>query len=113
MLTSNPTLLEPILKLDIRTPLEYVGNLSVVITKILDIQQSENLARVMAEVPVAESFDVADMLRNATAGKAIWGQDFSRWAPVPDSLLTDLIAKIRQRKGLKPEPPKPEDFLGP
>ncbi|MEM0003898.1 MAG: elongation factor EF-2 [Desulfurococcaceae archaeon] len=117
MLTSNPTLLEPILKLDIRTPLEYVGNLSVVITKkrgkILDIQQSENLARVMAEVPVAESFDVADMLRNATAGKAIWGQDFSRWAPVPDSLLMDLIAKIRQRKGLKPEPPKPEDFLGP
>ncbi|MEM0001852.1 MAG: elongation factor EF-2 [Desulfurococcaceae archaeon] len=117
ILTSNPTLLEPILKLDIRTPLEYVGNLSVVVTKkrgkILDIQQSENLARVIAEVPVAESFDIADMLRNATAGKAIWGQDFSRWAPIPDSLLMDLIAKIRQRKGLKPEPPRPEDFLGP
>ncbi|MEM1879769.1 MAG: EF-Tu/IF-2/RF-3 family GTPase, partial [Desulfurococcaceae archaeon] len=115
-LTSKPTLLEPILKLDIRTPLEYIGNISVIITKkrgkMLDVQQSENLARILAEVPVAESFDLADMLRNATAGKAIWGQDFSRWAPVPESLLMDLIAKIRTRKGLKPEPPKPEDFIG-
>ncbi len=115
MLTSNPTLLEPILKLDIKTPMEYIGNISVVITKkrgkILDIQQSENLARILAEIPVSESFDLADMLRNATAGKAIWGQDFSRWAPVPDSMLMSLIASIRQRKGLKPEPPKPEDFI--
>lgn len=115
MLTSEPTLLEPILKFDIRTPIEFIGNISVVVTKkrgkILDIQQSENLARILAEVPVSESFDMADMLRNVTAGKAIWGQDFSRWAPVPDSMLLDLIAKIRQRKGLKPEPPKPEDFI--
>ncbi len=115
MLTSQPTLLEPILKFDIKTPMEYIGNLSVLITKkrgrIIDIQQSENLARVIAEIPVSESFDMADMLRNATAGKAIWGQDFSRWAPVPDSMLMDLVAKIRQRKGLKPEPPKPEDFI--
>jgi elongation factor 2 len=115
VLTSNPTLLEPILKLDIKTPMEYIGNISVVITKkrgkILDIQQSENLARILAEMPVSESFDLADMLRNATAGKAIWGQDFSRWAPVPDSMLMSLIASIRQRKGLKPEPPKPEDFI--
>jgi elongation factor 2 len=115
VLTSNPTLLEPILKLDIKTPMEYIGNISVVITKkrgkILDIQQSENLVRILAEMPVSESFDLADMLRNATAGKAIWGQDFSRWAPVPDSMLMSLIANIRQRKGLKPEPPKPEDFI--
>ncbi|MGC8982371.1 MAG: elongation factor EF-2 [Desulfurococcaceae archaeon] len=115
MLTSNPTLLEPLLKLDIRTPLEYIGNVSVVITKkrgkILEVQQSENLARILAEIPVAESFDIADQLRNVTAGKAIWGQDFSRWAPVPDSMLMNLIASIRTRKGLKPEPPKPEDFI--
>jgi elongation factor 2 len=115
MLTSNPTLLEPILKLDIKTPMEYIGNISVVITKkrgkILDIQQSENLARILAEIPVSESFDLADMLRNATAGKAIWGQDFSRWTPVPDSMLMSLIASIRQRKGLKLEPPRPEDFI--
>jgi len=116
-LTARPTILEPILKLDIRTPIEYIGNISTVITKkrgkLIEVQQMETSARVLAEIPVSESFDIADMLRNVTAGKAIWGQEFSRWAPVPESMLMDLIAKIRTRKGLKPEPPKVEDFLTP
>ncbi|MCY0867914.1 MAG: elongation factor EF-2 [Desulfurococcus sp.] len=116
-LTARPTILEPILKLDIRTPVEYIGNVSTVITKkrgkLIEVQQMEAGARIVAEIPVSESFDIADMLRNVTAGKAIWGQDFSRWAPVPESMLADLIAKIRTRKGLKPEPPKPEDFMSP
>ncbi|MEM1627917.1 MAG: elongation factor EF-2 [Desulfurococcaceae archaeon] len=115
ILTSRPTLLEPILKLDIRTPMEYIGNISTIITKkrgkMIEVVQTGNLARIVAEIPVAESFDLADMIRNATAGKAIWGQDFSRWAPIPDTLLTDLISKIRTRKGLKPEAPRPEDFI--
>jgi elongation factor 2 len=32
---------------------------------------------------------------------------------VPENMLPELIAAIRTRKGLKPEPPKPDDFLGP
>nr|P33159.1 RecName: Full=Elongation factor 2; Short=EF-2 [Desulfurococcus mucosus]CAA48150.1 elongation factor 2 [Desulfurococcus mucosus DSM 2161] len=116
-LTAKPTILEPILKLDIRTPMEYIGNISTVITKkrgkLIEVQQMETSARVIAEIPVSESFDIADMLRNVTAGKAIWGQEFSRWAPVPESMLMDLVSKIRTRKGLKPEPPKLEDFLSP
>ncbi|ADV65602.1 elongation factor EF-2 [Desulfurococcus mucosus] len=116
-LTAKPAILEPILKLDIRTPMEYIGNISTVITKkrgkLIEVQQMETSARVIAEIPVSESFDIADMLRNVTAGKAIWGQEFSRWAPVPESMLMDLVSKIRTRKGLKPEPPKLEDFLSP
>ncbi|MGB9827056.1 MAG: elongation factor EF-2 [Thermosphaera sp.] len=114
-LTSRPTLLEPIMKLDIRSPMEYIGNITTVLTKkrgkLIDVQQSGALARVIAEIPVAESFDLAELLRSVTAGKAIWGQEFSRWSYIPDSMLMDLIAKIRQRKGLKPEPPRPEDFM--
>ncbi len=116
MLTSRPTLLEPIQKLDIKIPMEYIGNVSTIINKkrgkLIQVIQQGMIARVIAEIPVAESFDLAEQLRGATAGKAIWGQEFSRWAPVPDSMLMDLIAKIRERKGLKPEPPKPEDFIG-
>ncbi|QOR94524.1 elongation factor EF-2 [Thermosphaera chiliense] len=114
-LPSRPTLLEPIMKLDIRSPMEYIGNITTVLTKkrgkLIDVQQSGALARVIAEIPVAESFDLAELLRSVTAGKAIWGQEFSRWSYIPDSMLMDLIAKIRQRKGLKPEPPRPEDFM--
>uniref|UniRef100_A0A7C4JL67 Elongation factor 2 n=1 Tax=Staphylothermus marinus TaxID=2280 RepID=A0A7C4JL67_STAMA len=117
MLTSKPTILEPILKLDIRVPLEYMGSVSMIITKkrgkLLEVIQQGAVAKIIAEIPVSESFDIAGELRGATAGKAFWGQEFSRWSPIPDSMLMDLIAKIRQRKGLKPEPPKPEDFMSP
>ncbi|RLG81521.1 MAG: elongation factor EF-2 [Thermoprotei archaeon] len=116
MLTAKPTLLEPLQKLDIKVPMEYIGSVSSVITKkrgkLLQVIQQGLIARIVAEIPVAESFDLAEQLRGATAGKAIWGQEFSRWAPIPDSMLMDLIAKIRTRKGLKPEPPRPEDFIG-
>ncbi|MCE4623890.1 MAG: elongation factor EF-2 [Caldisphaeraceae archaeon] len=117
MLTSKPTLLEPIQKLDIKVPIDYLSQVTAIISKkrgkILDVRQAEVQALVTAELPVAESFDISQELRGATAGKAFWGTEFSRWAPVPDSLLDELIKKIRQRKGLPPRPPRLDDLLGP
>ena len=117
MLTARPTLLEPLQKLDIRTPMEYVSNIAAVLARkrgrILEVQSMGMVARVIAEIPVAESFDLAGELRSATAGRAFWGTEFSRWAPVPDSMLEDLIRKIRQRKGLPPSPPDLKDLIGP
>ncbi|MCD6340526.1 MAG: elongation factor EF-2 [Desulfurococcales archaeon] len=118
MLMSRPTLLEPLQKLDIRTPMDFMSSVIGVITKrrgrVLNvIQHSSSIVRILAEIPVAESMDLAEALRSATAGRAFWGTEFSRWAPVPDSLLLELVRKIRERKGLKPEPPKPEDFISP
>lgn len=118
MLMAKPTLLEPLQKLDIRCPMDFMSSVISVITrkrgKVLDvIQHGSTQVRIIAEIPVAESMDLANELRSATAGRAFWGTEFSRWAPVPDSLLMDLVKKIRQRKGLKPEPPKPDDFISP
>ncbi len=118
MLTARPTLLEPLQKLDIRTPMDYMSNIIAIISKkrgrVIDvINISANNVRIIAEIPVAESFDLANELRSASAGRAFWGTEFSRWAPVPDSMLLDLVRKIRQREGLPPEPPKPEDFISP
>ncbi len=117
MLTAKPTLLEPIQKLDIRVPQEYVSNVIAVISRkrgrIIDMREHGMLMRIIAEIPVAESFDLAAQLRSATSGRAFWGTEFSRWAPVPDSMLLDLVKKIRERKGLPPEIPKPEDFVPP
>ncbi|MET1101358.1 MAG: elongation factor EF-2 [Pyrodictiaceae archaeon] len=117
ILTSKPTLLEPIQKLDIRVPQEYVSNIIAVISRkrgrIMDMREYGLMMRILAEIPVAESFDLAAELRGASSGRAFWGTEFSRWAPVPDNMLPDLIRKIRERKGLPPEPPKPEDFITP
>ena len=118
MLMSRPTLLEPIQKLDIRCPNEFMSAVISVITrkrgKVLDVvQHGASQVRITAEIPVAESMNLANELRSATAGRAFWGTEFSRWAPVPDSILMGLVKKIRYRKGLRPEPPKPNDFISP
>ncbi|MCI4437684.1 MAG: elongation factor EF-2 [Ignisphaera sp.] len=118
ILTSRPTLLEPLQKLEIKFPMDYMGSVTAVLAKrrgrIIEVTHlAGNIVKLVAEIPVAESMDLANELRGATAGRAFWGTEFSRWAPIPDSMLLDLVKKIRQRKGLKPEPPKPEDFLTP
>ncbi len=114
-LSAKPVLLEPLLKLDVRVPQDYLGGVTRIITgkrgRIISITQSGQLMHVIAEIPVAETFDLSDQLRSATAGKAFWGTEFSRWAPLPESLMMEIVRKIRQRKGLSPEPPKPEDFM--
>jgi elongation factor 2 len=118
MLMSRPTLLEPIQKLEIKVPIDYLGPISSVITrrrgKILNVlHMAGNIVKVLCEIPVSESIDLANELRGASAGRAFWGTEFAGWMPVPESLLPDLVRKIRQRKGLKPEPPRAEDFLSP
>ncbi|MEM1633510.1 MAG: elongation factor EF-2 [Sulfolobales archaeon] len=117
MLLSKPTLLEPIQKVDIKIPLDYMGEVTAIISRkrgrILEVTELYgNWIRIIAEIPIAESMDLTQQLRGATAGRALWGTEFSRWSPVPDNMLAELVASIRTRKGLKPEPPRPEDFLG-
>jgi len=118
MLMSKPTLLEPIQKVDIKIPIDYMGEVTAILTRkrgrILEVHELYgNWIRIISEIPIAESMDLAQQLRGATSGRALWGTEFSRWMPVPENMLPELIATIRTRKGLKPEPPKPDDFLGP
>jgi len=114
-LSANPILLEPIMKLDMKVPQDFLGNVTRIIAgkrgKIISLEQTDQTMHLVAEIPVAETFDLSDQLRSATAGKAFWGTEFARWSPVPSSMLAETIRKIRERKGLPPEPPKPEDFM--
>jgi elongation factor 2 len=71
----------------------------------------EDMMIVKAEMPVAESFGIADELRSSTQGRAFWATQFSRWSPVPESMQADIIKQIRERRGLDPNPPKAEEFF--
>jgi elongation factor 2 len=71
----------------------------------------EDMMIVKAEMPVAESFGLAEELRSSTQGRASWATQFSRWAPVPEQMQLDVIKQIRTRRGLDPNPPEPEEFL--
>lgn len=114
-LSANPVLLEPIMKLDMKVPQDFLGGVTRIIAgkrgRIISMDQAGDVMHLIAEIPVSETFDMSDELRSATAGKAFWGTEFARWSPVPQSLTAETIRKIRERKGLSPEPPKPEEFM--
>jgi elongation factor 2 len=75
------------------------------------MESEEDIAVVKALLPVANSFGLAAEMRSETEGRAIWGTEFEKFDPVPKELQEQTILETRKRKGLKPEPPKPEDFL--
>ncbi|MEM3108540.1 MAG: elongation factor EF-2 [Candidatus Bathyarchaeia archaeon] len=113
-LSADPCLLEPIQKITVKVPPDLLGAVTSVITqkrgRIISVEQKEHLVYVTGELPTAETFDLSEILRSATAGRAFWGLEFSRWAPVPASMMQQVIRAVRERKGLSPEHPKPEDF---
>jgi elongation factor 2 len=113
-LLSDPKLLEPILSFECKVPNEFVSSVIGIVQKrrgkILDMVNEEDMVIVKAEMPVAESFGIADELRSSTQGRAFWATQFSRWAPVSDSMQADIIKQIRERRGLSPTPPRAEEF---
>jgi elongation factor 2 len=113
-LLSEPKLLEPIMSFECKVPNDFVSPVISLVQKrrgrILDMVNEEDMVIVKAEMPVAESFGIADELRSSTQGRAFWATQFSRWAPVPESMQAEVIRQIRERKGLSPTPPKAEEF---
>jgi elongation factor 2 len=113
-LLSDPKLLEPLLSFECKVPNDFVSSVIAIVQKrrgkILDMVNEEDMVVVKAEMPVAESFGIADELRSSTQGRAFWATQFSRWAPVPESMQAEIIAQIRKRRGLSPTPPDAREF---
>ena len=115
VLLAQSVILEPILGIEVRVPQDLVGNVASVLSgkrgKVIDIQQKGVISIVIGEVPASETFDISQVMRGQTAGKAMWNTFFKAWSPIPKSLVAQLIPDIRKRKGLSPEPPKAEEFI--
>ena len=115
LLLSDPKLLEPILNFECKVPNDFVSAVLSTVQRrrgrVLDMTTDEDMMVVKAEMPVSESFGLAEELRSSTQGRAFWATQFSRWAPVPEQTQMDVIRQIRERRGLNPNPPRAEDFL--
>ncbi len=114
-LMADPTILEPVLGIEIRVPQDMIGNVATAISgkrgKIIDMKQKSIISIITGEIPASETFDLAEVLRGQTAGKAIWNTHFKNWTQIPKSLQPQIIAEIRKRKGLNVEPPKASEFI--
>lgn len=77
VLSGSPIVLEPWIHLEISTPEEHVGTLSAILSKrkgqVLEINSDRSLYRIDAEIPVRESFGLANEIRTSTSGWATWG----------------------------------------
>ena len=116
-LTANPSLYEPIMKMQVQVPTELIGAVTGVIAskrgQVTNIDQREYYSVVNGFIPVSETFDLAQILRGATAGRAFWQTQFSHWQLIPKSILTSVVSEIRRRKGLPENPPSYRDFIPP
>ncbi|MHB1867579.1 MAG: elongation factor EF-2 [Nitrososphaerales archaeon] len=114
-LSAEPTLLEPILGIEIKCPAEQIGSIAGIISgkrgKMLNVEQKEVITIIQGEIPTSETFDLSEAMRGATAGKAMWNTYFKAWQPVPNSMLLNIVRDIRKRKGLSPDPQNPGEFI--
>jgi elongation factor 2 len=115
MLVANSVLLEPILGIEIKCPQEQIGTVAGVLSskrgKLLNVEQKGLISIIQGEIPASETFDLSEVMRGGTAGKAMWNTYFKTWQPVPQSIFRSLVTDIRKRKGLNPEPPSYDEFI--
>jgi elongation factor 2 len=115
MLIADPVLLEPILGIEIKCPQEQIGTVAGILSgkrgKLLNVEQKGLISIIQGEVPASETFDLSEVMRGGTAGKALWNTYFKAWQPVPQSIFRSLVGETRKRKGLNPEPPSPDEFI--
>jgi elongation factor 2 len=114
-LTAKPVLLEPIYKISVTVPAQWVGDVSSIITRkrgrIIASEQKGPLTMITGYIPVAETFGLAAELRSATSGHAFWQSTFDHWEKMPETIAVNVIQEIRKRKGLPPEIPPAKKFI--
>ena len=94
---ANPVLLEPVMKVEVVTPEEHmgdvVGDLSRRRGMVGGMEDSPSGKVISSEVPLAEMFGYATDLRSATQGRATYSMEFHKYKEVPGNLADAIIKK--------------------
>jgi elongation factor G len=93
---ADPVLLEPIMKVEVVTPEEYMGDVMGDLNRRRGLPQGmEDTAAgktIRAEVPLAEMFGYSTDLRSMSQGRAVYSMEFQKYAEVPQS-VADMVMK--------------------
>ncbi len=106
-LESKPVILEPIMRVEAETPVEFQGTVQGDLSSrrglLLGSDMRDEYAVILAEVPLSEMFGYSTDLRSKTQGKATFSMEFAAYRPVPNSIQEQLVKKFReeQAKGSK------------
>ena len=93
----NPVILEPMMKVEVVIPEEYLGDIMGNITarrgRVEGMEARGNSQVVRAMVPLSEMFGYATTLRSATQGRGVFSMTFDHYEEVPKSIAEDIIKK--------------------
>jgi elongation factor G len=102
-LKGNPILLEPVMKVEVNTPDEYigdvVGNLNRRRGKIESMRRHrKGSQKINGFVPLMEMFGYATQLRNMTSGRANYSMEFYQYMALPKNIQEEVIKKLEEKK---------------
>jgi elongation factor G len=96
-LIADPVLLEPMMKVEVVTPEEYMGDVMGDLTRrrgvLQGMEDSPSGKMVNAHVPLSEMFGYATDLRSQTQGRATYTMEFDHYAEAPNSVAEEIIKK--------------------
>lgn len=98
---ASPKMLEPIMKLEIVTPEEYMGDIIGDLNRrrghVNDMESKAGARVIHAKVPLAEQFGYVTVLRTLSSGRATSSMEFSHYEEVPRNLAEKVLSEIKGR----------------
>jgi elongation factor G len=95
----KPVLLEPIMKVEVTTPDQYMGDVTGDLNRrrgMLEGMESRAGAQVIkAKVPLSEMFGYVTQLRSLSSGRATSIMEFSHYSPAPNNIAAEVMAKVK------------------
>jgi elongation factor G len=102
---AGPQLLEPIMKVDVFTPDDNVGDVIGDLNRRRGMIRSQDAGatgvRVKADAPLADMFGYIGHLRTLTSGRGQFSMEFSHYAPCPQNVADEVIKEAQERKAAK------------
>jgi len=100
---ANPILLEPVMKVEVNTPDEYIGdivsNLNKRRAKIESMRRyRKGSQKLVGFVPLVEMFGYATVLRNLSSGRANYSMDFHKYLPVPRAVQEEVLKELEDKR---------------
>ena len=99
---AGPQLLEPIMKVDVFTPEDHVGDVIGDLNRrrgmIAGQEAGVTGVRIKADVPLSEMFGYISSLRTMTSGRGQFSMEFSHYAPCPANVAETVVAKEKEKK---------------
>ncbi|MDO8490907.1 MAG: elongation factor G [Dehalococcoidia bacterium] len=101
---AKPVLLEPIMKIEVISPEQYLGDIIADMNArrghIESMEVRGNAQIIKAHIPLAETFGYATDLRSMTQGRAVYSIEFYQYQQVPASLAEEIISKTRGKRAV-------------